>query len=660
MNQDFLNNARLAAIVTSADDAILSKTLNGVITSWNPGAERMFGYSAEEMIGQPILRLIPSERRAEEGEILTRLRAGKRIQHYETVRQKKDGTLFDVSLTISPMRDQSGDIIGASKIIRDITDRKRIDHVSAHLAAIVTAADDAILSKTLNGVITSWNPGAERMFGYSAEEMIGQPILRLIPSERRAEEGEILTRLRAGKRIQHYETVRQKKDGTLFDVSLTISPMRNEAGQIIGASKIVRDVSERKQTELSLKESQQRLREFAQDLERLVESRTSELVQSQQQLRALAAQLNLSEQKARQRLAGELHDYLGQMLALNRIKIGIAKKHPMEAALAHLLEELQATTDKALAYTRSLVAQLSPPVLQEFGLAMALPWLAQQMLERDLVVSLQVKTPIPPIPEDQALLLFQSIRELLLNCIKHAQVPQAVVVLECKEEALYVTVADQGLGFEPSVMLSAKQTTQTVNKFGLFSIRERMLSLGGRFELQSSPGNGTVATLVFPITTTLIEMPASAEALVSKENGTRKVNGAKTRSTPDGKILLLVVDDHAMVRQGLCSVLDAYEDIHVIGEASNGKEAIELASRLRPDVILMDVTMPDIDGIEVTKRIKSDHPHVLIIGMSVHSAQQVESAMSNAGASAFIHKEAAVDKLHQTILAVRQSAAKAK
>src|SRR6478736_1985251 len=246
MNQDFLNNARLAAIVTSADDAILSKTLNGVITSWNPGAERMFGYSAEEMIGQLVLRLIPPERQTEEDEILARLRAGERIEHYETVRQRKDGTLIDVSLTISPMRDQSGDIIGASKIIRDITDRKRIDHVSAHLAAIVISADDAILSKTLNGVITSWNPGAERMFGYSAEEMIGQPILRLIPPERQTEEDEILARLRAGERIEHYETVRRKKDGTLIDVSLTISPMRDQSGDIIGASKIIRDITDRK------------------------------------------------------------------------------------------------------------------------------------------------------------------------------------------------------------------------------------------------------------------------------------------------------------------------------------------------------------------------------------------------------------------------------
>ena len=199
MNQDFLNNARLAAIVTSADDAILSKTLNGVITSWNPGAERMFGYSAEEMIGQPILRLIPSELQAEEREILMRLRAGERIEHYETVRQRKDGTLIDVSLTISPMRDQSGVIIGASKIIRDMTDRKRIDHVSARLAAIVTSADDAILSKTLEGVITTWNPGAEHMFGYSAEEMIGQLVLRLIPPDRQTEEGEIFGSASSGK-----------------------------------------------------------------------------------------------------------------------------------------------------------------------------------------------------------------------------------------------------------------------------------------------------------------------------------------------------------------------------------------------------------------------------------------------------------------------------
>jgi PAS domain S-box-containing protein len=525
------------------------------------------------------------------------------------------------------------------------------DAFDIHLADIVTSAEDAILSKTLEGIITSWNPGAERLFGYGPDEMIGQSILRLIPPDRQEEEVDILTRLRAGQRIEHYETVRRKKDGSCIDVSLTISPIRNQAGEIIGASKIIRDISDRKRIELRLRESEKQLRAFAEDLERLVERRTSELLKSQEQLRALAAQINLAEQKERQRLAGELHDYLGQMLALNRIKIGLARKYPMDVPLAHLLDEVQTTTDKALTYTRTLVSQLSPPVLQEFGLTMALPWLVQQMLERDLVVALQLKTSIPSIPEDQALLLFQSIRELLLNCIKHAGVAEATVVLESNDGVLHVTVSDQGLGFDPSTIFAVTQTKYSLPKYGLFSIRERMIAMGGRFDLQTAPGKGTVARLMFPITTALIDQPLAPEALIAKGND--KAKGSRTGTSPTSKVLLLVVDDHTMVRQGLCGLLDAYEDIQVVGEASNGKEALELAQKLQPHIILMDVTMPDIDGIEVTKRIKCDHPHMLVIGMSVHGAEQVERAMTNAGASAFIHKEAAVDQLHQTILAVR-------
>jgi PAS domain S-box-containing protein len=526
------------------------------------------------------------------------------------------------------------------------------DALHTHLADIVTSAVDAILSKTLEGIVTSWNPGAECLFGYGPDEMIGQSILRLIPPDRQEEEVDILARLRAGQRIEQYETVRRKKDGSCIDVSLTISPIRNQAGEIIGASKIIRDITDRKRIELRLRESEKQLRAFAEDLERLVERRTSELSKSQEQLRALAAQLNLAEQKERQRLAGELHDYLGQMLALNRIKIGLAKKHPMDAPLAHLLDEVQTTTDKALTYTRTLVSQLSPPVLQEFGLTMALPWLVQQMLERDLVVALQLKTSIPPIPEDQALLLFQSIRELLLNCIKHADVAEATVVLERNDGILHVTVSDLGLGFDPSTVFAVTPIKYSLPKYGLFSIRERMIAMGGRFDLQAAPGKGTVARLMFPITTALIDQPVPSEALIAKGNE-NKSKGSRTGTNLTSKVLLLVVDDHTMVRQGLCGLLDSYEDIQVVGEASNGKEALELAQKLQPHIILMDVTMPDIDGIEVTKRIKSDHPHILVIGMSVHGAEQVERAMTNAGASAFIHKEAAVEQLHQTILAVR-------
>src|SRR3954465_15153521 len=141
----------LAAIVESSDDAIVSKTLEGIVTTWNAGAERMFGYTAEEMIGQPILLLIPPERHPEETGILRQLKAGERIEHYETVRVTKAGRRFPVSLTISPIRDAKGKIVGASKIARDISERKRLSELQERMAAIIESSDDAIISKDLNG-----------------------------------------------------------------------------------------------------------------------------------------------------------------------------------------------------------------------------------------------------------------------------------------------------------------------------------------------------------------------------------------------------------------------------------------------------------------------------------------------------------------------------
>ena len=239
----------LAAIVNSSDDPIISKDLNGIIISWNEAAERVFGYRAEEIVGQSILRLFPPELQHEEEEILSKLRAGQRIEHYETTRLKSNGERISVSVTIFPIRDETGQVIAASKIARDISDRRRNDEVHFRLAAIVDSADDAIVSKDLNGIVRTWNAGACRMFGYTAEEMIGQPILKIVPDELHYEEDEILRKLRAGERIDHYETVRRKKNGETIEVSVTISPIRDSSGTVIGASKIARDISDRKRIE---------------------------------------------------------------------------------------------------------------------------------------------------------------------------------------------------------------------------------------------------------------------------------------------------------------------------------------------------------------------------------------------------------------------------
>lgn len=685
--------SHLAAIVASSDDAILSKTLDGTITSWNPSAERMFGYTAEEMIGQPILRIIPPDRQAEETEILRQLRAGQRIQHYETVRATKDGRRIAVSLTISPVKDHAGHIIGASKIIHDITQRKeeerksetkrRQQHLLHEFAETVNRAETltALYEKGLETIQSALNVDraailvidAHGVMRFKTWRGVSDNYCRLVEAHPAWEtdlsdlasnlvstidESTMNPQLQA---VHRGEGIR-----ALACIPLTIGsqligrltayfsqPRVLNEGEINLSHAIARTLAlgiDRKTTEVRLRESEARLRGFAEEMARVVEKRTTELSQSQDRLRALAADLNLTEQRERQRLATELHDYLGQLLALSRMKLDLMKQHPMEEGLAKIFAELQAVTDKSITYTRTLVTQLSPPVLHEFGLSMALQWLADQMQERNLNVVFQ-STQLPPLPEDQALLLFQSVRELLLNCVKHADVGQATLILKQVNGSLHIIVSDQGKGFDPETVKLVVNTEGTsTGGFGLFSVRERMLALGGRFDLNASPGKGTEATLVLPITNVSSErLEGDTSAVVVPTNVT-----AKSKRMNGSRIRVVVADDHAVVRQGLCNLLATYDDIEVVGEAANGDEAVEMDRHLQPDIFVMDVTMPKLDGIEATRRIKRQHPGTVVIGLSVHNSPQVEKEMRNAGAAAFLTKETAVQQLHETINAVRR------
>ncbi len=274
---DSVAHSHFAAIVEYSDDAIISKDLNAIIQSWNKSAERIFGYTAEEAIGKSITLILPPERLSEEPQILARIRNGERIDHFETVRMRKDGSRIDVSLSISPIKDESGVIVGASKIARDITVQKRAEELQRRFAAIIESSDDAIIGKDLNGVIQSWNPGAERIFGFSAAEAIGKPVTILIPEGRLDEEPQILGRIRRGEKTDHYETVRQRKDGTLINVSLSVSPIKDSAGNVIGASKIARDITERKKAEVALQKAHE-------ELEERVKARTASLNQALAQM----------------------------------------------------------------------------------------------------------------------------------------------------------------------------------------------------------------------------------------------------------------------------------------------------------------------------------------------------------------------------------------
>ena len=242
---DELTARHLAKVVESTDDAIISKDLSGTVRSWNSAAERLFGYSASEMIGKSIRTIIPKDRQAEEDLVLSRIRVGESVTHFETVRLHKGGAEVPISLTVSPILADDGTVIGASKIARDISERVQASVAARRLAAVVESSDDAIVTKNLHSIITSWNPAAERMFGYTEAEAVGQSIRMLIPAHLQEEEDVVLAKIRAGEKVDHYETTRQRKDGSTLAVSLTVSPIRDSFGTIVGASKIARDVTER-------------------------------------------------------------------------------------------------------------------------------------------------------------------------------------------------------------------------------------------------------------------------------------------------------------------------------------------------------------------------------------------------------------------------------
>ncbi|NDP41024.1 MAG: PAS domain S-box protein [Rhodoferax sp.] len=241
------------AIVQSSDDAIISKTLDGLVTSWNSGAQSIFGYTEQEMLGKPMLVLFPPDRMYEEAQILKQVRSGARVDHFETERLHKNGNRIHVSVTVSPIRDRDGVVVGVSKIARDITQRVKLETAARLSDAILNSTDDAVVSKSLNGIVTSWNQAATKIFGYTAQEMIGHSIEVLLPPDRKGEEQFILERIRSGEVIDHFETVRVCKSGKLINVSVTVSPIRDGFGKVIGASKIARDITVQKLAEAQLR-----------------------------------------------------------------------------------------------------------------------------------------------------------------------------------------------------------------------------------------------------------------------------------------------------------------------------------------------------------------------------------------------------------------------
>jgi PAS domain S-box-containing protein len=397
--------------------------------------------------------------------------------------------------------------------------RLKADKAIGLLAAIVDSSDDAIISKSLGGVITSWNAGAERIFGYTTQEAVGQHISLIIPPNRLSEERIILERLSRGERIDHFDTVRVRKDGTLLDISLTISPVRDAAGKIIGASKIARDFTERKRVERALHESEARFRLLADALDTQVQFRTQELqrrnaeiLHQSERLRDLSGRLLLIQDEERRHIARELHDSAGQTLValgMNLAQLAEDAKHN-PAQLAKDVKEAQDLVQHLTQEIRTTSYLLHPPMLDESGLSYALHWYVQGLAERsELNIELTIPENFERLSPELELVIFRLVQECLTNIHRHSGSKTALIRVVREADKIHVEVQDHGRGMSRERFAEVRSQGTGV---GIRGMRERVRQVHGELTIESN-ALGTKIFAIFPAKTPSAKGPGEIQQL---------------------------------------------------------------------------------------------------------------------------------------------------
>lgn len=440
-------------------------------------------------------------------------------------------------------------------------------------------------------------------------------------------------------------------------------------GRPVAIDGIAMDITETKRIEEDLRESREQFRALSQALrdtnerlEQRVKERTDELQRRADQLARLSSELTLTEQRERQRLAQLLHDHLQQLLVGAKFALGIAQNRvPPDAR--EPIQQIEELIDESIKASRSLTVELYPPILHEAGLAGGLGWLARWMEDRHgLEVHLRVDLEPMAEREDIRVLLFQSVRELLFNVVKHAGVSEAWVALTLQDAGtMRIVVEDHGCGFDAATLAPDSRAAGTGDAgFGLLSIRERLALIGGHMQVDSRRDHGTRFTLAAPIQPTCVG-GARAPRLAAESPAGEPAAGEPARAEtaivePGETIRLLLVDDHEVVRQGLSKLLAENSGIEVVGEAADGTEALEQVRRLRPNIVLMDSSMPGMNGVEATRALRKLAPSVQVIGLSMYEERDRAAAMIDAGAAAYLPKSGATHTLIETVHRVHAAA----
>lgn len=606
----------LASIIASSNDSIISKDKNGNITSWNPGAEKIFGFTAAEAAGRHISIIIPPEKLGEEDYILNQIRQGKYVNNFETYRRRKDGSLISISVTVSPIKDSNGDVLGASSVARDVSALKEAEKTSAYLAAIIESSDDAIISKDLNGFIRSWNKSAERIFGYTADEVVGKHITIIIPSERLEEEEKIIRTLKNGDRIDHFETMRRHKSGNLIPISLTVSPIRDYAGNIIGASKVSRDISERINAQKALKESSQKKDEFLANMSH--ELRTP--------MNAVIGLANLLQ--SMQSMPEKAIKYI----------------YTLKTSADHLMDLINDLLDFAKIEADSFEIERV-----EFNLAQEVEKVISVMNVRAQEKNLQLFVNYDPVFKryymGDPLRIYQILMNLLSNAVKFTETGSVEIDICGEEKAAddktFITfkISDTGIGIpEEKLGVIFEKFTQADSSItrrfggsglGLSITKAYVEKMGGTIGIESQLGLGTTFTVTIPLENTCKES---------------NIDSFSARTAPgqakQKKNVLLVEDYEPNVLVAASMIQDLGYSCEV---AKNGLDALRKFMNGDYEVILMDVQMSELDGLQATRRIRAIEAEkglnrTPIIAMTAHVREQDKDRCLDAGMDDFIPK----------------------
>jgi PAS domain S-box-containing protein len=621
----------------------VTRVSDGRIIEVNAALLRLLHFRRDEVIGRTTLDLDVWVDVNDRSHFIQELSAAGSVRDREYRLRTRDGEIVTIHLS-AELLEFAGERCLLSTLV-DVTERRRAEEALRESEERLKRAQEiAHLGSWELDLVNdrlSWSDEVYRIFGLEPQEFRAtyEAFLEAVhPDDRAAVDAAYSESVREGRDTYEVEhRIVRKSTAEVRVVHEKCEHFRDVSGRIIRSIGMVHDVTERKHAE-------EALRELNATLETKVAERTAQLEHRARQLQRLTLELSEAEDRERRHLAEILHDDLQQQLAAAKFHLSLlsnrARSDPSQQTMIGQVDRMLMD---AIQKSRNLSHELSPAVLYQSGLTDALSWLAEQIQTRHgLVVAVDAFGEVSVASDALRTFLYRTAQELLFNVVKHARVGRARIRIRCLGRCICLSVSDRGRGFDP---LDLRETAG----FGLLSIRERIELLGGRMKIRSAPGHGATFHIVVPDQQeeTLLRREESRGVILESPlvSPAAAISGAVAAQHAEARLRVLLADDHEIVREGLASLLQEEAGIEVVGQAANGREAVDLAARLRPDVVVMDVAMPLINGDEATRQIRAHLPQTRIVALSMYEEADLVERMRRAGAETYVLKTAPAEVL---------------